>query len=100
MKALGFAIAGLIWAVGLLGWMAEASASILCREVAGREICVESIKRSAKYVWEYRVVLSVEGQVRPVKRYDCRQPSDFDLPAADPNFEAALQQFVCALVTY
>lgn len=102
MKGFIFAIAGLVWAVGLLGWVSEAAASVLCRDVAGQEICIESIKRSAKYVWEYRVVLSVDGQTRPVKRYDCRhrQQTDLDPEPAIPASEAALQQFICALVAH
>ncbi|MBW4481617.1 MAG: hypothetical protein KME14_03645 [Tildeniella torsiva UHER 1998/13D] len=99
MKAFVFAIAGLVWAVSLLSWVEAASASILCRDVAGQEICLESIKRSAKYAWEYRVVLKVDGQTRPIKRYDCRQQTELDPESASLNSEAALQQFICALVT-
>jgi len=43
-----------------------------CRTVNGHDICILSIKRSAKNYWEYRASVSVDGVARPVEIYDCR----------------------------
>lgn len=50
-----------------------AKAAPLCRQIEGHQTCILSIKRSAKYFWEYRVVISVDGTPRPIEKYDCRQ---------------------------
>ncbi|MBD1873984.1 hypothetical protein H6F75_10850 [Nodosilinea sp. FACHB-131] len=98
MRALIAVLLGL-WAV-LWVWIPESSASVLCRNVEGQQVCIETIKRSAKYTWEYRVVVSINGKSRPVKRYDCRQPTGADRELATPYFEAALRQFICDRVTH
>ena len=99
--------------LGLGGWASSAWASPLCREVAGQPVCIESIRRSAKYLWEYRVVISLAGQRQPLKRYDCRpldpsqappvsSGSDSPEPVsaeATPS-EAELRQLICGLVTH
>ena len=36
------------------------------------DICILSIKRSAKNYWEYRVVVSIDRLTRPVEVYNCR----------------------------
>jgi hypothetical protein len=91
-------------ALGLWGammvWSPESSASILCRNLEGQQVCIETIKRSAKYNWEYRVVVSVDGTSRPVKRYDCRPSTGFDRESVMPYFEVALRQFICDRVTH
>jgi hypothetical protein len=56
-----------------------------CRSVDGQQVCVVSIKRSAKYYWEYRVVVSVDGVEKPLELYNCRdrvrlQPDGTRLP--------------------
>lgn len=43
-----------------------------CRTDNNRTICLLQIERSAKYPWEYRAVVSVNGDVRPKERYNCR----------------------------
>ncbi|NJL38999.1 MAG: hypothetical protein HC840_22450 [Leptolyngbyaceae cyanobacterium RM2_2_4] len=43
-----------------------------CRTVNGHDICILSIKRSAKNHWEYRASVSVDGVARPVEVYNCR----------------------------
>jgi hypothetical protein len=47
---------------------AEAS---ICRNYQGHEICIITIKRSAKNYWEYRASVSVDGIKRPIKVYNC-----------------------------
>ncbi|ERN43192.1 hypothetical protein KR51_00000850 [Rubidibacter lacunae KORDI 51-2] len=44
-----------------------------CRTVAGHSICILDIKRSAKYHWEYRARVSVDGKKRPFEVYNCRR---------------------------
>ncbi|PSR17663.1 hypothetical protein C8255_11415 [filamentous cyanobacterium CCP3] len=82
-----------------------AIASNICREVMGQQLCIETIKRSAKYSWEYRVVISVDGKSRPLSRYDCRQPIQNHGPETVTSLpemalsDATVQQFVCNLVS-
>jgi hypothetical protein len=90
----GLAI-GLAWTVALWGWIPPASASVLCRDVEGQQVCIESIQRSAKYLWEYRVVVAVDGQKQPLKVYDCRSKAAADKAS---SIEAAMEAFICNLV--
>lgn len=48
---------------------AEAS---ICRHSNDHLICILSIKRSAKYYWEYRAAVSIDGVKRPIEVYNCR----------------------------
>lgn len=43
-----------------------------CRTIDHQEICIVSIKRSAKNYWEYRAIVKVDGEVKPLQIYDCR----------------------------
>lgn len=43
-----------------------------CQQIAGHQICLQRIKRSAKYYWEYRVALSIDGVKQPERIYNCR----------------------------
>jgi hypothetical protein len=53
-----------------LTFTAQAS---FCRNYKNQLVCIISIKRSAKNYWEYRTSISVDGKVRPIEVYDCRQ---------------------------
>ncbi|TBR60520.1 hypothetical protein BLD44_025555 [Mastigocladus laminosus UU774] len=44
----------------------------VCRNLQGHQICIISIKRSAKNYWEYRAIVSVNGIKRPLEVYNCR----------------------------
>ena len=44
----------------------------ICKFWSGHQVCVVRIKRSAKYYWEYRTTLSVDGKKQPEIVYDCR----------------------------
>ena len=44
----------------------------ICKFWSGHQVCVLRIKRSAKYYWEYRTTLSVDGKKQPEIVYDCR----------------------------
>ncbi len=62
---------GTVLSTGLL-LMPVAQAAPLCRTVANHQVCVLKITRSAKYYWEYRAVVQVDDQRRPMARYNCR----------------------------
>lgn len=44
----------------------------VCRNYQGQEICILSIKRSAKKYWEYRASVSINGKKTPMEVYNCR----------------------------
>lgn len=46
--------------------------AIVCRTYEGHQICILSIKRSAKKYWEYQASVSVDGVKTPVEVYNCR----------------------------
>ncbi|TAF11179.1 MAG: hypothetical protein EAZ77_01545 [Nostocales cyanobacterium] len=46
--------------------------AFVCHHYDGHEICILSIKRSAKKYWEYRASVSVDGVKTPVEIYNCR----------------------------
>ncbi|NET01269.1 MAG: hypothetical protein F6K61_11995 [Sphaerospermopsis sp. SIO1G1] len=52
-------------------WTFPASAMV-CRKYKDQEICILSIKRSAKKYWEYRASVSINGVKTPVEIYNCR----------------------------
>lgn len=59
----------IIWFLAI-SFPAEAST---CYNYHGQSICILSIKRSAKYPWEYRAAVSIQDVIRPIEVYDCRQ---------------------------
>lgn len=75
---------------------ALAGETLLCRTIEGHEVCVMSIRRSAKNFWEYRVELRVDGQIRPTERYDCRRALR-PLPNQKQPSPQALHELVCSL---
>jgi hypothetical protein len=59
----------------IIAWMIPFSAKAsmpICRDYNNQEVCILTIKRSAKNYWEYRVALRVDGKVIPVELYNCR----------------------------
>ncbi|MGH8000531.1 MAG: hypothetical protein ACREPR_14155 [Brasilonema sp.] len=46
--------------------------ALVCRNRDAHQICILSIKRSAKNYWEYRAAVSVDGVKRPIEVYNCR----------------------------
>jgi hypothetical protein len=66
----------LIWTLAAGCWAggeAGAIAAPRCRSINGHQICILSIQRSAKYFWQYRTVISIDGETQPDTVYDCRQ---------------------------
>ena len=70
LRFLGWVL-GLVLAIGI-ALAPSAGAAPLCRTVADHQVCVLKITRSAKYYWEYRAVVKVDDQQRPMGRYNCR----------------------------
>ncbi|WP_404790061.1 hypothetical protein [Altericista sp. CCNU0014] len=52
--------------------MALPAAAAQCQSIAGREVCVLNLRRSAKHYWEYWAQLSIDGIKQPERIYDCR----------------------------
>lgn len=50
-----------------------ARAASLCRSYNDRAICILSIKRSAKYHWQYLATISIDGVEREQEVYNCRK---------------------------
>jgi hypothetical protein len=46
--------------------------ALVCRTLGDRSVCILRIQRSAKYHWEYRVALRIDGVEQPQERYNCR----------------------------
>jgi hypothetical protein len=44
----------------------------ICRAEGSHTLCLASVKRSAKYPWEYRVMVTVNGIPQAPQRYNCR----------------------------
>jgi hypothetical protein len=50
-----------------------AANAAICRQDHDHDICLLRIKRSAKYYWEYRAAVRIDGETRPVEKYNCRR---------------------------
>lgn len=73
-----------------------ASKPLLCQPIENHQVCVLSIKRSAKNFWEYRVQLSVDGEPQAKERYDCRRTLR-PLATDQKPSPQQLHWFVCGL---
>lgn len=62
-----------IWTMSVIAIAPPAQAINYCRTVGDHQICLLDVKRSAKNYWEYRAVVSIDGQPRPLEIYNCRQ---------------------------
>mgnify|MGYP001791194928 CR=1 FL=1 len=58
-------------ALSFISFMPPAQANS-CYRHNGHEICLNQVKRSAKYYWRYRVQATVDGEPQPPTRYNCR----------------------------
>ena len=83
--------------IGAVSLPARADDSLLCRPAENHQVCIVSIKRSAKNFWEYRVQLKIDGQIRPKERYDCRR-SLLPSPADEQPSTQALRELVCSSI--
>ena len=65
-------IAIAIIAVVMVWAIAPPAHAAFCRTVNNHEICLLSVKRSAKNYWEYRASVSIDGEKSPIEVYNCR----------------------------
>ncbi|MEA5517776.1 hypothetical protein [Limnoraphis robusta] len=65
----------------------QASQASMCRTVNENRICILSIKRSAKYHWEYRASVSINGKQKPMEIYNCRRQTKIDGEGKTKRFE-------------
>lgn len=68
-----FVLAALALALLLLVLNAQSAQAATCRQIGDHQVCLLRIERSAKYFWEYRAALSIDGKARPPEKYDCRR---------------------------
>ena len=78
--------------------VADFAKAATCRQLGGHSFCLVTIKRSAKNYWEYRAVISVDGQKQPLEIYNCRDRTKIDhhkmiIPFADDG----VGELVCSL---
>ena len=81
-----------------LGQGAIAAESERCQTIAGQEICVESLRRSAKYYWQYRAVLKIDGKRQPTEIFDCHSRT-LKMTGDRPSASEKKRQFVCGLLS-
>ncbi|WP_413163556.1 hypothetical protein ACL6C3_29410 [Capilliphycus salinus ALCB114379] len=71
----------------------------MCRTVNDNKICILSIKRSAKYHWEYRASVSINGKKTPVEIYNCRRRTKIDSSGKIKRFEKnGAGELICRLL--
>ena len=82
----------------LLTFPQPAQAS-MCRTVNENRICILSIKRSAKYHWEYRASVSINGKQKPMEIYNCRRQTKIDGEGKTKRFEQnGAGELICRLL--
>lgn len=70
-----------------------------CRTLHQQTVCLVDVKRSAKYYWEYRAVIRVNGEVQPQKLYDCRDRRETDSAGRSQPFAAdGVGDLICRLL--
>jgi hypothetical protein len=74
----------LIWVVAL----ALPAIAVQCQSIAGQEVCILNLRRSAKHYWEYWAQLSVNGVKQPDRVYDCRVFAKERSPYIPPELSA------------
>ncbi|MFW6359617.1 MAG: hypothetical protein ACOC0N_10465 [Chroococcales cyanobacterium] len=81
-----------------LSWDSPVQAAI-CQETGKHRICLGEIKRSAKYFWEYRASVTIDGQKVPRKVYNCRDRLRYDKKGNSVPFEqGGAGELICGLV--
>ncbi|HEY9693546.1 MAG TPA: hypothetical protein V6D15_15155 [Oculatellaceae cyanobacterium] len=92
-------VAALLLLLALSFTVALPADASFCRNYNNRSICILSIQRSAKYYWEYRAAVSIDGVERPIEVYNCRDRTrlskDGNLAPFEPNGAGDL---ICNLI--
>ncbi len=76
----------LLWVAGI----ALPATAAQCQSIAGQEICVLNLRRSAKHYWEYWTLLSINGVKQPERTYDCRVFAKGRSPNIPPELTAEI----------
>jgi hypothetical protein len=74
----------LVWVASL----AFPATAAQCQSIAGQEVCVLNLRRSAKHYWEYWTLLSIDGVKQPERIYDCRVFAKGRSPNIPPELTA------------
>jgi hypothetical protein len=86
---------GILWTLTV----AFPAQALVCRTLGDRSVCIVRIQRSAKYHWEYRVALSIDGVVQPLERYNCRDRLRVQADGTRVSFdENGVGNLICRLV--
>ena len=73
--------------------------ALVCRTLGDRSVCIVRIQRSAKYHWEYRVALRLDGVDQPLERYNCRDRIRVQGKGTRVSFdEDGVGDLICRLV--
>ncbi len=73
--------------------------AFVCRTLGDQSVCIVQIQRSAKYHWEYRVVLRIDGVDQPLERYNCRDRLRVQTNGTRVSFdEKGVGDLICRLV--
>ncbi len=90
---------GVIVTFSLIGIFSDEAIAAQCQTVDTQEICLVSIKRSAKYHWQYRAELKINGKRYPSEKFDCRDTTQTKLRQGDrAQLQKQKRDFVCGLV--
>ena len=96
MKYVGFVLKSILLLIFCFSVAFPADAAV-CRNFDAHQICILSIKRSAKNYWEYTASVSVDKVEKPSEVYNCRdrvkiQPNKTVVPFGqkDPG------EFICS----
>lgn len=74
-------------------------ATEICRTINDQHICILDIRRSAKNYWEYRAVVSIDGERKPMEVYNCRDRTKTRDDGAVVKFEqAGAGTLICRLL--
>ncbi|ELS00141.1 hypothetical protein [Gloeocapsa sp. PCC 73106] len=69
-----------------------------CYDYQGQKICLLNIQRSAKYYWQYRVDVTINGKKQPQTTYNCLQKTKQSKSGNILDFTTNdLGQLICSL---
>lgn len=87
-----------LWFIFYLCLPMPIAAASICHTEGEQQICLVSIKRSAKYFWEYRAVLNINGKKQAPEKFDCR--IEFNKTDGDRRTARDIRRaFVCRLTS-
>lgn len=96
MKGLKLLLVAVL-ACGLVFSTAGKAIAQQCRTVGTQQICLISVKRSAKYYWQYRAVLKINGKRQPTEKFDCH-PRNTKTQHEQLSLQDQKRAFVCNII--